>query len=597
MNLILTNPLGLLALLGIPALVVIYFLQRRAKVIPASTLFLLEKTQRESSAGRRFETFTTSLPFWLQLLAILLLTWILVLPRYLSSHSTQRVAIVLDSSASMQVFKSDVLSTFQSDLPTLRGTAARAEYFVIDHDPSRPRIYQGDDLAELLEALEAWTPTDGAVDPAGALRIARTLAGTEGIVLYVTDHAGETLPLSAQRLSVGHSIQNCGFTGVSFEEKEGAVIWTALIRNFSDEAQTRQWSVQTPDGRRTEDQSVTLQPGAIATIQGRFPEGSPRCEIHLSPDSFTQDDILPLIIPQPKTLFVEANLSSKYRKLDEKIIKGFSGLQRSTDSAETDLQIIAYDPLLPILPEDNAIVLIDESTTGRKYLAGGIFAEVHPLIDGLNWQPLAARDCTQIEVLSSDRVLLWQKERPLIILRNALIPATETAPERSYQQLIFNFDLSRSNALRIPATAVLLHRFCESLRKQKIAYQALNLESAEPLNIPAEATAKFTPLGATDAVPYPLTISKAPRAPGFLEISHQNQPLLSAAIHFADTREADLAHASAVNEVSSNGSAVQLHTRSDKYWRLWVLLTLALLLAAWYLTRPKQSVHSAEQPS
>jgi len=46
MNLILTNPLGLLALLSIPALIIIYFLQRRAKVIPVSTLFLLEKSQR-----------------------------------------------------------------------------------------------------------------------------------------------------------------------------------------------------------------------------------------------------------------------------------------------------------------------------------------------------------------------------------------------------------------------------------------------------------------------------------------------------------------------------------------------------------------------
>jgi len=34
------NPLGLLALLGIPAVLAIHFLQRKAKELPVSTLFL-----------------------------------------------------------------------------------------------------------------------------------------------------------------------------------------------------------------------------------------------------------------------------------------------------------------------------------------------------------------------------------------------------------------------------------------------------------------------------------------------------------------------------------------------------------------------------
>ena len=49
----LTNPLGLLALLGIPAVLAIHFLQRKAVELPVSTLFLLERTQREAASGRR----------------------------------------------------------------------------------------------------------------------------------------------------------------------------------------------------------------------------------------------------------------------------------------------------------------------------------------------------------------------------------------------------------------------------------------------------------------------------------------------------------------------------------------------------------------
>ncbi|HVJ45894.1 MAG TPA: BatA domain-containing protein, partial [Luteolibacter sp.] len=105
----LTNPLGLLALLGIPAVLAIHFLQRKAVELPVSTLFLLERTQREAASGRRFDRLIPSIPLWMQLLAVLLLTWFLTEPRYPKSGTVQRLAIVLDSSASMTVFKEEAL--------------------------------------------------------------------------------------------------------------------------------------------------------------------------------------------------------------------------------------------------------------------------------------------------------------------------------------------------------------------------------------------------------------------------------------------------------------------------------------------------------
>ncbi|MEJ6579800.1 MAG: BatA domain-containing protein [Akkermansiaceae bacterium] len=61
MNLVLTNPWGLLGLLGVPALILIYYLRRRAKVVTISTVFLLRKAQRDSTAGRRFDHFNNSI--------------------------------------------------------------------------------------------------------------------------------------------------------------------------------------------------------------------------------------------------------------------------------------------------------------------------------------------------------------------------------------------------------------------------------------------------------------------------------------------------------------------------------------------------------
>ena len=117
----LTNPLGLLALLGIPAVLAIHFLQRKAVELPVSTLFLLERTQREAASGRRFDRLIPSIPLWMQLLAVLLLTWFLVEPRYPKAGSVQRLAVVLDSSASMGVFKNEAIARIEAALPKLKG--------------------------------------------------------------------------------------------------------------------------------------------------------------------------------------------------------------------------------------------------------------------------------------------------------------------------------------------------------------------------------------------------------------------------------------------------------------------------------------------
>ena len=56
------NPLGFLALLGIPAVLAIHFLQRRSRQAVVSTLFLLQQLQRESEGGSRFERLRPSIP-------------------------------------------------------------------------------------------------------------------------------------------------------------------------------------------------------------------------------------------------------------------------------------------------------------------------------------------------------------------------------------------------------------------------------------------------------------------------------------------------------------------------------------------------------
>ncbi|MEQ1749984.1 MAG: BatA domain-containing protein, partial [Prosthecobacter sp.] len=99
-----TSPTALWCLLGIPAVLAIHFLQRRSRREVITTLFLLQQMRRESETGNRFERLRPSIPLWLQLLMVLLFTWLLAGPRWMKNEAVQRIAIVMDSSASMQAF-------------------------------------------------------------------------------------------------------------------------------------------------------------------------------------------------------------------------------------------------------------------------------------------------------------------------------------------------------------------------------------------------------------------------------------------------------------------------------------------------------------
>ncbi len=594
---ILTNPWGLLALLGIPAVLLIHFLQRQARVIPVSTLFLLEQTQRESTSGRRFDRLTNSVPLWLQLLMVLLLTWLLVEPRYKSKTSTQQVAIVLDSSASMSVFHKELLDALADEFPKLKGPASQLQIYLLTSDPNEPLLYSGDEAEQALAVLEEWSPTAGALDPNAALRLARSRIRSEGLLIYVTDNLERTeLPFDAQLLSVGKPTDNLGFTGLSFSED--GKNWQATVRNYADKEVSRGWQVLFPDGSLSEERQLSLSADGITTLTGSFPTGADYVTVKLAPDAFTLDDQLPIVNPEPKTLATLSELPPKFKDFEKRFLSFFPNLENDA-SEEPDLTLSAYDPLLPIIPETHSIITINETARSRKFLTGGLVAEPHPLTQGLNWQALQSRETIPFPITASDEVLLWQGQRPLIVLREVL-PSESEQVNKPSKHLIFNFDLSLSNALKLPSTVILLHRFTSGLREQKIAFEALNTETNQELTFARDPGQKLilrqpADDGTLKTSQQPANeVLRAPNLPGYFEVAQGETILLKSASHFADTREADLRGAESQNELTRlTASAVDQNTSEDKWWPLWVFATLAALLAAWHFTK----VRAPEEPS
>ncbi len=593
MSLTLSNPAGLWALLGIPAVLLIHLLQRRAQVVPSATLFLLEHSQREAAGGRRLERLVASLPLWMQLLAVLLLTWLLVEPRFPKAHALQRVAVVVDASASMELSREPLARRLAGELPRLVGPATAAEFVLLESTAGAPPLYSGTAAGELVARLGSWRPRAGLTDPAAALQLARSLVSPAGIVVFATDTPHQSLPFDALLLAVGQPFANAGFTGVSFEPRDAALAWHALVRNYSPLPATRSWAVELPDGSRTPPTPLTLAPGALARLDGEFPAGTPRLRVVLDPDRFTLDDTLPLVAPLPKPLAIHALPAPETDARARRLADALEAAHPAPDAASADVLVARVDPPGGPLPPANAIVFAANPDPGPTPAAGPVLTAHDPLVDGLDWQPLEVAGGTGLAAASTDRVLLWQGERPLVVLR----AATAGEPPRPVRQLLFQFDLRHSNAAQLPAFAVLLHRFCAAVREAKVAPARAVLETGEPVTLAADpagpqldvqALALDGSATAAAALPAAARVhTEAPPDPGFVAIRQGKLALLDAAVHFGDTREADFSACGEADDLASATPAtIRRHTRADHWWRAWLLALVLALLVAWRYTEP-----------
>ena len=584
-----SNPWGLLALLGIPAILLIHFLQRKAKELPCSTLFLLKQTQKESVNSRKFDKLVSSVPLWMQLLMVLLATVLIIELRYISEKSTQRIAIVLDSSASMSVFKKQALSKILEQVPKLQSTAPNLELWVLDSDISKDRIYHGDSLGQLQTEIEKWQPNSSIENGHHSLRVARSLAGNNGAVIYITDSAVQSIPYNATVHSIGTPTENVGFTGITFENSSEELIWKASIKNYSKQPSYRQWSLLTDQKEQTQARDISLLPGELKVISGPLPKDRKRIQLVLSDDAFPHDHLLPIINPAPKILNLFNQCSPSFSKFTTKITTQFEGLSTATDAGSADLLLISQNHNEKEFGLKSAIVFLENQETSTHYLASDITTNDHPLTEGLNWSSLLISKETRFTATALDTPLVWAGKVPIIFLREVPIGLRDIR-----SQLIFNFNILTSNADQQEAIALLLYRFINQQRKNKKVLLQQITELRQPLNIVkdregSKITTEYINLTGkviSSEKHSPKHEINAPGTIGFYSIKQDDNYLLHASNYFADTREADLSTcASGLLEAQIHTSAVDLQSNTDTLWRLWTLLILFAMLLTLFFSK------------
>lgn len=576
------NPAALYALLALPVIVAIHFLQQRSRRVRVSTLFLLDHSAPISVAGARFERLRNSLPLWLQLLAACIVVWLLSEPRWLRENSRQSIAIVLDSSVSMSAFQDASLDPALSRaLAPWARTATSTDWVLLESDTRKPVLYRGPALAPLLDSLKSWHPTRGTHDASDALTLARSLVKASGTVLFVTDRTPPPLPSDIGVIAIGEPFANVGFAGL---EMKSATVgedlrWSVLVRNHSQDSQAREWWVEWPspdattESSSTSKSSITLNPGQTLTLSGALPLGIDQAIVQLSPDRFTIDDSLPLRRPAPRQLTAAIALTEPaQQRLFSELLSALDHLQLGNSDARdlvvSEIGTAATTHAIQISSGDGvgAVASLDPAP---------VLAETHPLTRDLDWASLLTAAPTDLTLSDNDQPLLWKGNRPLALLRQ------DTQDDgRVTQRLLLGWNPLASSAARNPALVVMFHRFVEDLRQRKRHPFADNFETDQPLALGFPAQAPRTLRLQDKNLPFR---NRTPDSPGFFELHEGTETVLSAAAAFGDVREADFTQAATFDETATlRRESAMKQTEADPYTPLWLLGLIACLLVSWH---------------
>jgi hypothetical protein len=572
MSVFFANPWGLLALAAVPAIVAIHFLQEQSRRVRTSTLFLLEHAQPTSAGGVRLERFRNSLPFWMQILAACAIAWLLADPRWVGVEVRQTVAVVLDSSASMQAVRRETLAALAARLRNWEAAADRTDWHLLETGPRRPPLYAGPALNALVRAAEErWQPGLGGHSFADAVAAARALAPVDaGGVILVTDRP-VPVPAGVAVLSVGTAWDNVGFSGGMVEGGDGTASWRALVTNHGDAPQVREFTARAADARAVAageplaaPQRIELAPGQTRSFTAAWPAGRDALVLTLAPDRFSLDDALPFVKPVPRQVRVANLLSGTVGELVGRMVAVADGVALVDAAAEADLVIAALDTQ----PATSA-VLVAMDPSGAEGAPRGldpawVAVEDHPLTRDLGWGGLLSGPAGDIRLTAADTPLVWKGARPLAFLRTTLLDGGARV-----ESLVLNWDLASSTAARTAAVVVMLQRFVERVRGRIPRGWAENVETGQLIPLPDGRQ------------------PRAPDAPGFFTIplllpTGDARQLMTGAAHFADARECDFREAAPVDTLDTiRLERIRKRAVEDPWAALWVAVVAAALLAAW----------------
>lgn len=590
-------PLGLFGLFGIPVLIALYAIQNRHKREKITTLFLIDAISDDTSTTRKIDSIRLPISFWLQLLSIILSTTLLARLFYTRLEQSEKVLVLIDGSASMAVFSSKIanaLHQIEEKLPV----GNTIEWTIISSDTPHKILYQGSDKGKADEGLKNWKPSGTGHPLHRALEIARQSAPYTRLAAVITDHKEAKLN-DTITVGIGEPRNNVGFSGGNThgdsEQRTGEV----LIRNYSHEPQTRRLTVIQGNQPAIEE-SITLAPDEIRRLSRTLNSNDGDIRLRLEPDDFPLDDYFPMVIPQIRTVRWQFQNGRELLKQIYQLINRFPNLEEVNEQPALQIRAVHESELSEMnsgFPQIQWIIFENPSDIALSHRVNGAVAVNHPLVRSLRFASLLV-PATSITIPEHDEVLVWQNNNPVISLGGT----------RETPILRILFDIRYSNATRLPAFIILIHRFLDDLRSRIIAHEARNVDTSQLVSVPlpkieGKKTVQITTATSSRSINVDSsagkTIIKSPSEPGFFDILVDGKSVLHGAASFQDSREADLSKAESFFTMGEQklepvpaGNALQetiIRSEFEEFTPMLIILTSLTILLSWLYSAPPET--------
>ena len=586
---IFTAPLGLIALLAIPAIVAIHLFRRRFPPRPVAGLFLWQVVQQTPQGGSKVTRLPITSSLILECLAALALALIIAGARITPASVNEHLVVLLDDSASMaatntqgQTPRDRAVQRILDDV----GRLGRGVRITLIQSGERPAMLAGPAALgiETKAALEKWRPEAQHHSLALGLRLARELAGKTGRILVFSDESPQDDLNGIQWISVGEPLGNAGIIGaqrtLSPDEGKGTISLT-LGSSFTDNTK-RKLRLMAAD-KEIASQEITVPP-RVSSMNLPLPAGLPPVTVSLSEDALQRDNEVTLVEPRPRIVSIENKLTSgRGREALDRALRSIAGVTRSDQA-----QVVFGAADLLDQPVQPGVWRVGFGRAPARLLADGnpqdllgpfIAEKRHPLLQGTTFAGVVWAGALPVN-LRTVHPLLSSGNQPLIALPGA----------RPDDGVLFNIDLERTNLLRAPDWPILISNLVELRRQNLPGPERWNYRSGEWVRVrlgrDPKGPLKFRCGSIEREFPSARLVEfTAPAACGVLEILEGEEALFQLGINFLDERESNLSDRvrGEFGKPNPQAGGMLTETGAESDPLFWTLLVIAgaALLANW----------------
>jgi hypothetical protein len=432
-------PIGALALLTIPAIVLLYFLKVKRPEVKVATLMFWRPFVADRQANAPWQRLRFSLLLLVQLLAALALAVGLMRPGVIGAAGVARTTVVMiDASPSMEA--TDVQPTrFLAAVDKTRELASQMSpgetmAVILAGPHAQLLVAPSGDAAVVRSALGRAQPAGTAGDFGEALSLADSLlSGRPGGSIILISDGHLKPPATPPRvaapltyLSVGRTGENAGIASITRPD-QGSVFME--LANYGRSARDLKVEMRT-DGRLVDVIPVHLDGNTTTDVTwARLPQGTEVVEARLTPaDAFPPDDQAWLVTATPPThpvLLVTPGNGFMQRALMLR-----PGLKVTTvkpqDYRPGRYDLYVFDGWLPAGPLPEPALLIDPPTgqalvpTGPQVDPGAVLPgnPREPLLHDVSVKDVHVQSAASVKSTEAWRVLISGASAPLLLVHN-----------------------------------------------------------------------------------------------------------------------------------------------------------------------------------